>query len=160
MKRIFLFFCVLALITACQREESVSHKGNSPLHIDETTLKKGDIIQPFSYINPDDHDWKVEIRISGEDLHDIAHKRMRSRRFWTSEAEVLNKIREWKFKYGKGITHNATSTLRIYRDNVLIEKHGIVMEKKTFGFQSSKYGNLQPLDDEEMFRTIEEMNHF
>jgi hypothetical protein len=148
------------MMIACTRKESVSHEGNSPIHIDETKLKKGEIIQPFAYIDPKDHDWKVEIRISGEDLLDVSHKKMTSRKFWTSKKEILNKVRGWKFVYGRPATYKASSTLRVYRDNQMIDKHGIVLEKNTLGFQSVKYGMLEPVDKDEMFNTIEEMNHF
>jgi hypothetical protein len=150
----------MAFFSGCTRQESVSHEGNSPMFIDETKLKKGDIIQPFAYIDPSEHDWKVEIRISGEDLLDIGHKRMTSRKFWTTQKDVLLKVREWKFKYGRSISHTAHSTLRVYRDNQLIDKHGIVIEKHTMGFQSVKFGMLEPVDSEDMFRLIEDMNHY
>jgi hypothetical protein len=155
-----VFVLIASLLPGCTRKESVSHEGNSPLFIDETTLKKGDIIQPFAYINPGDHEWKVEIRISGEDQLDLGVRKMTSRKFWTTKNDVLEKIRQWKFVYGRSSSHPAHSTLRVYRDNQLVEKHGIIIEKHTMGFQSVKYGMLEPVDWEEMFKLIEHMNHY
>lgn len=156
------FVLVLVLVIfGCSREQSASHEGNSPLHIDETKLKKGDVIRPFAYIKPREHDWKVEIRISGEDLLSIdPGRKMASRRFWTSEEDVLNEIAAWEFVYGRKATHNASSTIRVYRDNQLVEKHGIVIERHTLAFQSVKYGMLMPNNDELLFRAIEHMKNY
>lgn len=156
----FVLILVLAIF-GCSRKQSESHEGNSPLHIDETQLKKGDVFRPFAYIKPREHEWKVEIRISGEDLLDIdVSRQMTSRRFWTTDASVLHEIAAWEFVYGRKATHNASSTLRIYRDNQLVEKHGIVIERHTLGFQSVKYGLLIPKSDELLFRAIEHMNNY
>jgi hypothetical protein len=150
-----------SIIWTCSRDQSVSHDANSPLHIDETKLKSGDVIRPFAYIDPEKHDWKVEIRISGEDLLDIdASRKMTSRKFSTTKTEVLGKIAGWEFVYGKKSTHRPTSTLRVYRDNQLVEKHGIVIERHHLGFQSVKYGMLSPVDENAMFQTIDQMSHF
>ncbi len=159
--KIGTIFFLVGVAWGCSRQRSESHEGNSPLHIDETKLKAGDVIKPFSYINPDEHDWKVEIRISGEDLLDInPARKMTSRKFSTSRKEVLTKISNWEFEYGRKSSYRPTSTIRIYRDNQMIEKHGIVIERNFFGFQSVKYGMLIPIDENAMFRTIEEMSHF
>ncbi len=150
-----------AVLWACSREESQSHEQNSPMHIDETKLKAGDVIKPFAYINPDEHDWKVEIRISGEDLLDIdVTRKMTSRKFSTTKKDVLTKISNWEFVYGRKSSYRPTSTLRVYRDNQMIEKHGIIIERNHLGFQSVKYGMLMPVDENAMFQTIDEMSHF
>ncbi len=157
----FVLAVLVLQLIGCSREQSVSHEKNSPLHIDETKLKKGDVIRPFAYIDPSEHEWKVEIRISGEDLLDIdAGRKMTSRRFWTTDSDVLREVSAWEFVYGRKITHNASSTLRIYRDNQLVEKHGIVIERHTLAFQSVKYGMLMPVNDELLFRAIDHMKHY
>lgn len=149
------------MVFACSREQSESHERNSPMHIDETKLKDGDVVKPFAYIDPDEHEWKVEIRISGEDLLDIdVSRKMTSRKFSTTSKDVLTKISNWEFVYGRKNTHRPTSTLRIYRDNQMVEKHGIVIERHHLGFQSLKYGTLMPVDENAMFHTIDEMSHF
>lgn len=150
---LFLNLIIILSLFSCSNE---GEKKAEPL--DPATLVKGDTIQPLAYINPDEHDWKVEIRISGEDLHDVSHKRMKLRQFWTSEEKILKEIREWKFIYGGEAVHKASSTLRVYRNNELIEKYGIILEKRTSGMQSIKLGFLRPVDPEEMFRTMEEMD--
>ena len=157
----FVWMLASILFFGCNREKSVSHEGNSPLYIDETKLKAGDIIKPFSYINPEEHDWKVEIRVSGEDLLDLGRRKMKSRKFWTSDEILLQRIRLWEFKFGKKSVQRATSTIRVYRDNQLIDKHGLVLEKQaSLGFQSTKYGLLEPVDQEDLFELINEMNTY
>lgn len=157
----FVWMLASILVFGCSREKSVSHEGNSPLYIDETKLKAGDVIRPFSYINPDEHDWKVEIRISGEDLLDLGRRKMKSRKFWTTDEELLERIKMWQFTFGQKGIHKATSTIRVYRDNQLIDKHGLVLEKHaTLGFQSTKYGLLEPVDQEDLFELINEMNTY
>lgn len=152
---------ITVFLSTCGRKESQSHEQNSPMHIDETKLKDGDVIKPFAYINPDEHDWKVEIRISGEDLLDIdVSRKMTSRKFSTTKKEVLSQISNWEFVYGRKSSYRPTSTLRVYRDNQMIEKHGIVIEHNHLGFQSVKYGMLMPVDENAMFQTIDEMSHF
>src|SRR5690606_21415598 len=157
--RVVLVF-VLA-ISQCSREQSVSHEGNSLLHIDETKVKNGDVIRPFAYIKPSENERKVQICIYGADLA-ATHpgRKMTSRRFWTSEEKVLSEIAAWEFVYGRKATHNASSTIRIYRDNQMVEKHGIVIERHTLAFQSVKYGMLMPNNDELLFRAIEHMKNY
>lgn len=151
----------LIIFAGCDRNKSISHQGNSPLFIDETKLKPGDVIQPFAYIDPDEHDWKVEIRISGEDLLDLAKRKMHSRKFSTTDPKLLNRIKNWEFVFGKKSTHRPSSTFRVYRDNQLIDKHGLVLEKNaSLGYQSTKYGLLEPVDPDDMFELINEMSNY
>jgi hypothetical protein len=146
---------VLSCVQACGSRENTMLE-RAPL--EAKTLAAGDTIAPFAYIDAADDDWKVEIRISGEDLHDVSHKRMKTRKFWSSDREVLAKVRSWKFIYGRGAIHKASSTLRVYNDTKLIEKYGIILEKKVVGLQSTELGFLTPVDPESLFSTLEEMN--
>jgi hypothetical protein len=149
------------ILTGCHHKKSISHEGNSPLHIDETKLKPGDVIKPFEYLNAGEHDWKVEIRISGDDLLDLSKRKMSSRKFWTSDELLLERIKNWQFVFGKKGKYKPTSTFRIYRDNQLIDKHGLVIEKHfMMGYQSTKYGLLEPKDQDDMFDLINEMNTY
>jgi hypothetical protein len=157
----FVWLIPILLIPGCNRQKSISDQGNSPLFIDETKLKPGEVIKPFAYIDPDKHDWRVEIRVSGEDLLDLGKRKMHSRKFSTDEPELLSRIREWEFKFGKKSTQRATSTFRVYRDNQLVDKHGLVLEKNaSLGYQSTKYGLLEPINQEDMFELINEMSNF
>lgn len=157
----FVWLIPILLIPGCTRQQSISDQGNSPLFIDETKLKSGDVIKPFAYIDPDKHDWRVEIRISGEDLLDLGKRKMHSRKFSTDETELLNRIREWEFTFGKKSKQRASSTFRVYRDNQLVDKHGLVLEKNaSLGYQSTKYGLLEPVDQDDMFELINEMSNY
>jgi hypothetical protein len=126
-------------------------------HIDPATLKKGDTITPFQFLHPETGDWKVEIRISGDDLHDVSHK-MTSRKFTGTTPEVLTRIRNLRFIYGVGRIHKPSSTLRVYDHVTLYEQHGIVFEKKYLALQSSRYGIMTCADEGEFFKILEEMD--
>ena len=126
-------------------------------HIDPATLQKGDTILPFRFLHPETGDWKVEVRISGDDLHDVSHK-MTSRRFSTTKPEVLERIRHLRFVFGVGRPHKPTSTLRVYDHIELFEQHGIVFEKKYLALQSTRYGIMTCADEEEFFNILKEMD--
>jgi hypothetical protein len=125
-------------------------------HIDPATLKKGDTIMPFRFLHPETGDWKVEVRISGDDLHDVSHK-MTSRKFTATTPEVLTRIRNLRFVFGVGRKHKPTSTLRVYDDVHLYEQHGVVFEKKYLALQSTRYGIMTCADEEEFFSILDEM---
>jgi hypothetical protein len=148
------FFFFLFALMACNNAPLIQEDNSI---IDPASLSKGDTIKLFRFINPDEHDWKIEIRISGDDLHDIASKKMTSRKFSTTDEKVLERVRQWKFIYGIRPLHKATSTLRVYRNGELYDKYGLILEKKWTGLQSQKYGLVQAADMEEIFSTIEEM---
>lgn len=125
-------------------------------HMDPATLKKGDTITPFRFLHPETGDWKVEVRISGDDLHDVSHK-MTSRKFTGTSPEVLTRIRGLRFVYGVGRIHKPSSTLRVYDHISLYEQHGIIFEKKYLALQSSRYGIMTCVDEEEFFKILKQM---
>lgn len=112
---------------------------------------------PFRFLHPETGDWKVEIRISGDDLHDVSHK-MASRKFTGTSPEVLTRLRNLRFIYGVGRSHKPSSTLRVYDHIQLYEQHGIVFEKKFLALQSNRYGIMTCADQEEFFKILEEMD--
>jgi hypothetical protein len=126
-------------------------------HIDPSTLTKGDTITPFRFLHPEVADWKVEIRISGDDLHDVSHK-FTSRKFTTTDPKVLNRFRKLRFIYGVGRQHKPSSTLRVFDDIHLYEQHGIVFEKNYLALQSKRYGIMRCADEKEFFDIVEKMD--
>jgi hypothetical protein len=125
-------------------------------HLDPSLLSKGDTIMPFRFLHPETADWKIEVRISGEDLHDVSHK-LPSRKFSATDPKLLNRFRKLRFLYGIGRLHKPSSTLRVYDDINLYEQHGIVFEKKYLALQSQRYGIMTCVDQEEFFSLLEEM---
>ncbi len=149
---------VAILILSCSGKKSEDLPDLSDYtHVDPATLKKGDTIMPFRFIRPETGDWKVEIRISGDDLHDVSHK-MTSRKFTGTTPEVLERIRKLKFIYGQGRVNKPTSTLRVFDHLRLYEQHGIVFEKKYLALQSARYGIMMCADMEEFFAVLKEMD--
>jgi hypothetical protein len=140
-------------LSACDRSKPILEDYT---HIDPATLKKGDTITPFQYLHPEVADWKVEVRISGDDLHDVSHK-ITSRKFSATKPALLNRFRKLRFIYGVGRVHKPSSTLRVYDDIHLYEQHGIVFEKKYLALQSQRYGIMTCVDEEEFFTLLEEM---
>lgn len=147
-------FLIVLLAGACGQKPQDDPETYS--HIDPTTLSKGDTIQPFRYLHPETADWKVEVRISGDDLHDLSHK-MTSRKFTATERRLLERIRRLKFLYGVGRLHKPSSTLRVYDHINLYEQHGIVFEKNYLALQSQRYGIMTCADQEEFFDILEDM---
>jgi hypothetical protein len=150
-----LFIVIAAVIISCD-SKSVAESDEDYSHIDPSTLQKGDTIMPFRFLHPGVGDWKVEIRISGDDLHDVSHK-ITSRKFTTKDEKILNRIRKLRFLYGIGRIHKASSTLRVYDDIHLYEQHGLVFEKKYLALQSTRYGIMTCVDEEEFFAIMEDM---
>lgn len=146
---VFLVF----LLSSCGPKE----KETWPEPVDPAKLLKGDTIAPFAFIHPENYDWKIEVRVSGDDLYDVAHKRLKIRYFWTTEEEVLEKIRKLRFVYGKPATHKASSTMRIFQNGKLIEKYGLILEKNAIGLQSQKLGFIEVTEPEHLFETLEHM---
>jgi hypothetical protein len=142
-------------LTACSDNAKTPVEDYSPL--DPATLKVGDTVTPFRYINPATHDWRVVVRVSGEDLVDVSHK-LHTRMFSTTDEEVLEKLRKWKFTYKKSGVVNASSTVRVFKNDELEETYGIVLEKKWMGLQSKKFGLLVSVRHDEMLDILKEMN--
>jgi hypothetical protein len=151
--RIAISGCILLYAAACNKPVEVP---DDYTHIDPATLKKGDTVLPFRFLHPEVGDWKVEVRISGDDLHDVSHK-ITTRKFTATEPKLLLRFRQLRFIYGKGRTHKPSSTLRVYDDVHLYEQHGIVFEKKYLAFQSTRYGIMTCIDEEEFFKLLEDM---
>jgi hypothetical protein len=145
---------LLAVLASCRQKEEPPLEDYS--HIDPATLTKGDTIKPFRFLHPAVADWKVEIRISGDDLHDVSRK-ITSRKFTATDEKLLNRFRKLRFLYGVGRPHKPSSTLRVFDDIHLYEQHGIVFEKKYLAFQSKRYGIMTCIDEEEFFKLLEEM---
>jgi hypothetical protein len=152
---ILIFFC-LNFFVSCKKAPEEPEDIQDFVHIDPATLKKGDTIMPFRFIHPKTGDWKVEIRISGDDLHDLSHK-MTSRKFTATDVKLLDRIRHLKFIYGVGRLHKPSSTLRVYDDVKLYEQHGIVFEKNYLALQSTRYGIMICAHQEEFFQIMAEM---
>jgi hypothetical protein len=151
--RLALAGAILLYASACNKPVEVA---DDYTHIDPATLKKGDTIMPFRFLHPEVGDWKVEVRISGDDLHDVSHK-ITSRKFTATEPRLLLRFRKLRFIYGQGRTHKPSSTLRVYDDVHLYEQHGIVFEKNYLAFQSKRYGIMTCIDEEEFFNLLEDM---
>lgn len=152
--RIFFLGVIVSLAAACGKESAPSTEAYT--HYDPTTLHRGDTITPFRYIHPTIGDWKVEVRISSEDLFDIS-KRIASRKFTASSPELLERFRKLRFIYGVGTMQRPTSTLRVYNDIKLYEQYGIVFEKKYMALQSKEFGIMMCADQNEFFDILEEM---
>jgi hypothetical protein len=150
---VLLIIAALLFSNGCRKRQELVEDYSHP---DPKTLSKGDTIMPFRFINPKQGDWKVEVRISGEDLHDVSHE-ITSRKFTTKDPKVLNRIRKLRFVYGVGRIHKPTSTFRVYDDITLYEQHGIVFEKKYLALQSKAYGIMTCADQEEFFHILTEM---
>lgn len=147
---------VAMTLTACSEKPGAPvAEDYSPL--DPATLHIGDTVKPFRYINPATHDWRVVIRVSGEDLVDVSHK-LHTRMFSTTDEIVLNKFRDWKFVYKKSGVVNASSTVRVFKNDDLEETYGIVLEKKRMGLQSKKFGLLISVRHDELLDLLKEMN--
>jgi hypothetical protein len=153
IRSLLLLSILLVLCASCK-------KATPPLedytHIDPSTLSKGDTIMPFRFLHPETADWKIEVRISGDDLHDVSHK-LSSRKFSATDPKLLNRFRKLRFLYGIGRLHKPSSTMRVYDDIRLYEQHGIVFEKKYLALQSQRYGIMTCVDQEEFFRLLEQM---
>jgi hypothetical protein len=78
--------------------------------------------------------------------------------FSTTDEEVLEKLRKWKFTYKKSGVVNASSTVRVFKNDELEETYGIVLEKKWMGLQSKKFGLLVSVRHDEMLDILKEMN--
>jgi hypothetical protein len=141
------------ILLGCQRRTDVFQDFS---RIDPSTLSKGDTIMPLRYIHPTTGDWKVEIRISADDLLDLNHK-VASRKFTATDEKLLERIRALKFVYGVGTIHKPTSTLRVYDDTQLFEQYGIVFEKNYLALQSKAFGIMTCVDQEEFYDVMEEM---
>jgi hypothetical protein len=139
-----------------------SEKANTPVvenysPLDPAMLQIGDTVTPFRYINPITHDWRVVVRVSGEDLVDVSHK-LHTRMFSTTDENVLKRLRNWKFVYKRTGVVNASSTVRVFKNDELEETYGIVLEKKWMGLQSKKFGLLVSVRHDELLELLKEMN--
>jgi len=153
IRSLFLLSVLVFFVTSCK---NTSPPPEDYTHIDPSMLSKGDTIRPFRFLHPETADWKIEVRISGDDLHDVTHK-LTSRKFSATDPKLLNRFRELRFLYGIGRLHKPSSTIRVYDDIKLYEQHGIVFEKKYLALQSQRYGIMTCVDQEEFFSLLEEM---
>ena len=145
----------MVVFSSCREKRVVVVDNFEP--IDMTKLSIGDTVMPFRFINPAEHDWRIVVRVSGEDLVDLSHK-LTTRMFSTTDEEELNRFRNWKFIYRKVGVTDASSTIRVFKNEKLEETYGIVLEKKWIGIQSKKLGLLQSVRHEELLDLLKDMD--
>lgn len=151
--RLIVFISCCAFCFSCTKPAE-----NPPVSVlDPASLVKGDTIHPFAFIDTKNHDWHVVVRISGEDLVDVSHK-LKTRMFSTTNTELIKKIRKWKFIYHRHGVTRASSTLRVFKDDELVETYGIVLEKEWVGLQSKELGLIKSVHKDELLEIIREMN--
>jgi hypothetical protein len=153
--RIFLCVCVAVVAVSCGEKR----EGAPPLYsdVDTVAFKKGDVVYPFSYIDPSQKGWKIVIEISGDDLNDLS-TRVPGSKLSTTKPSVLGLVKEWKFTYEGGDLATVTSSVLVYRNGTLVDQQGIVLDQKLVGLQSIKYGWISPVDTNQIYRTIQLMD--
>jgi hypothetical protein len=152
---VIISVCALSLgLTGCQTHNADDFQDFTRL--DPATLSKGDTIMPMRYIHSTTGDWKVEVRISADDLLDLNHK-VASRKFTATDEKLLERIRRLKFLYGVGTIHKPSSTLRVYDHTQLFEQYGIVFEKDYLALQSKTFGIMTCVDEQEFYNIMKDM---
>ncbi len=121
--------------------------------VDTITFSNGETVHPFSYIKPNEKGWKVVIEISGDDLENGSHN-ISGRKLSSNASAVLTRISQWAFTYEGGDLATVTSSIVVYKDETLVDQHGIVLNNETIGLQSIKYGWITPKNPEEIITTI------
>ena len=139
------------LLSGCHSRTETSSSLYSD--VDTTEFRKGEAVYPFSYINSKEKGWKVVIEISGNDQTSTS-RNSRARKLTTVKPNVLKQISRWKFIYEGGDLATVTSTILVYKNGTLVDQQGIVLDGRTVGLQSIKYGWISPANLDQVYRTI------
>src|SRR5690606_20060102 len=152
---VIIMLVLSVVINSCNKTETRDER--ELLDHDMRNLSIGDTIAPFRYVNSSNDDWRVVIRISGEDLFDVSHH-LNTRMFYSTEDKVLERIRQWKFIYRRGGVRDASSTLRVFKDDKLEQTYGLIIEKNLVGIQSKEAGLLEAVNSLELLEIIKLMD--
>ena len=155
MKYLFAVLLVLNVFAVgCKNKKYIKQYPNSYL---DDTLKhlKGDTVLPFGKYSFDNTGWYAEIEFFKDDKKDLSNKVPRARKLTTSDIEVLNMMKKWKFFFSDGDIATVRNSIKLFRNDTLIDDYGIVLDNGSVGLQSRKYGWIPAIDSEYIFQTIQ-----
>ncbi|WP_374163611.1 hypothetical protein [Arcticibacter sp. MXS-1] len=112
--------------------------------LDSQVLVKGDTINIFKKVDFSKGDWSVYINLSRNDFENLSPAIKKTSCLKTSDIKVLERIRnQWNFVYSGTDIATAESIIYIFKNNKLVFKSGIVLDKDRQGLQNSTYGWME-----------------
>jgi hypothetical protein len=153
---ILIFF--LFLLLGCKENHKPASTDRGEIadvpNLNSTNYKSGDTVLPFKDCLLSDGNWKAEIKISSDDMMDLSDGIPKRSKMISTDLDVLEKIKNWRFIYTEGDMATVLNTINLFRNDSLILSYQIVLDKQEVGLQSRQYGWMPAVDSNQILDCI------
>ena len=119
--------------------------------------KAGDTVNVFSKFDFTKDEWIAYIVIPSSDFVNLNAQIPRRTCLKTTDRNLLQKMkREWRFKITQGDVATVESTFYLLKNGKTVFQSGIVLDTHSQVLQNSVYGEMLPVDKNEMINTCRE----
>lgn len=151
LRRVFYFsIMIFMVLCSCKEKQANTILAHA---VEKREFNKGDTVTPFHNIDLS-LEISIIVKVSNEDLEEVSSQIPKATFFKTSNKTVIEKVRDWNFRYTGGDMATVSSSLMIFQNNKQIISCGIVLDKNSVGLQSEEYGWIEAIDSAEIFKTL------
>jgi len=147
------------LLSACNPEPNHDKSVISEQVVDSAEYKVGDTVAPLRNYDFTKGSWEAEIVISKDDNMDLSDEVPRASVLRTSNVELLELIKNWKFVYTEGDIATVVNKFKLIKDDTVMASFGIILDKNTVGLQSQQYGWMPTVDSNYIFKIIKQFDY-
>lgn len=119
--------------------------------------RPGDKVSVFANCDFSKDNWKAYLVLSSDDLNDLHPLIKKQTCLMTTDPNVLNEMKKsWRFRVTGGDVATVESAFYLFKNNKLIYKTGIILDKTSQRLQNSEYGELIPVDAAAMLNSCKQ----
>lgn len=166
---ILIFIVFFTCLSACSNRKEKNMKLTDQENLidssayysgkDTQDYNTGDTVMPFKNYDFRTGNWRCVIKISSEDFDNLSNGIPRKGSLSTSDVSILDKLKLWKFRVNNSDMATLQSSIKIINDGVIVANFGLSLDSTGMGLQSSWYGWISSLNNEDMIKTLQLFSH-